>query len=81
VFDQRGVSLSSDLPAQLKNEPAQNVEMKDFCLAVGKMPLILRRAFGTARWRHVISLQRFRTTRKMTETSSVNDRHVAFESC
>jgi hypothetical protein len=28
-------------PAQMKNEPAQNLEMKDFSLAVGTMPLIL----------------------------------------
>jgi hypothetical protein len=26
----------------MKNEPAQNLEMKDFSLAVGTMPLILR---------------------------------------
>jgi len=25
----------------MKNEPAQNLEMKDFSLAVGTMPLIL----------------------------------------
>jgi hypothetical protein len=40
----------------MKNEPAQNLEMKDFDPAVGMMPLILRRAFGTARWRPVFML-------------------------
>ena len=30
----------ASLPALLKNEPAQNLEMKDFSPAVGTMPLI-----------------------------------------
>jgi hypothetical protein len=41
----------ASLPAQLKNEPAQYLEMKDFSPAVGMMPLILLRVFGTTRWR------------------------------
>jgi hypothetical protein len=40
----------------MKNEPAQKLEIKDFSLAVGRRPLILRRAFGTARWRPVLRL-------------------------
>jgi hypothetical protein len=51
-------------PAQMKNEPAQNLEMKDFSLAVGMMPLILWRVFGTARWRPVFRLHQLRTMRK-----------------
>jgi hypothetical protein len=38
-------------PAQLKNGPAQNLEMKDFSPAVGMMPLMIWRVFGTTRWR------------------------------
>jgi len=38
--------------------------MKDFSLAVGTMPLILRRVFGTARWRPAIRLYQLRTMRK-----------------
>ena len=51
-------------PAHMKNEPAQNLEMKDFSPAVGTRPLILRRAFGTARWRPVFRLHQLRTMRK-----------------
>jgi hypothetical protein len=51
-------------PAQMKNESAQNLEMKDFSPAVGTMPLIIRRAFGTARWRPVFRLHQIRTMRK-----------------
>jgi hypothetical protein len=40
----------------MKNEPAQNLEMKDFSPAVGMMPLILWRVFGTTRWRPVFRL-------------------------
>ena len=54
----------ASLPAQMKNEPAQNLEMKDFSPAVGTRPLILRRAFGTARWRPVVTLHQLRTMRK-----------------
>ena len=54
----------ASLPAQMKNEPAQNLEMKDFSLAVGTGPLILRRAFGTARWRPFFRLHQLRTMRK-----------------
>jgi hypothetical protein len=35
----------------MKNEPAQNLEMKDFSPAVGIMPLISWRVVGTTRWR------------------------------
>jgi hypothetical protein len=45
--------------------------MKDFSLAVGTMPLILRRAFGTARWRPAIRLHQLRITRKK-HVSAVN---------
>jgi hypothetical protein len=48
----------------MKNEPAQKLEMKDFSLAVGRRPLTLRRAFGTTRWRPVITLQQLRITGK-----------------
>jgi hypothetical protein len=48
----------------MKNEPAQNLEIKDFSLAVGRRPLTLRRAFGTARWRPVFRLHQLRTMRK-----------------
>jgi hypothetical protein len=41
--------------------------MKDFSLAVGTMPLILRRAFGTARWRPVFRLYQLRIRRKKEE--------------
>lgn len=54
----------ASLPAQMKNEPAQNLEMKDSNPAVGTMPLILRRVFGTARWRPVMRLHQLRTMRK-----------------
>ena len=54
----------ASLPAHMKNEPAQNLEMKDFSPAVGTMPLKFRRAFGTARWRPVFRLHQLRTTRK-----------------
>ena len=43
-------------PAQMKNEPALNLEMKDFSPAVGMMPLTLWRVFGTTRWRPVFRL-------------------------
>jgi len=48
----------------MKNEPAQKLEIKDFSLAVGRRPLILRRAFGTARWRPVLRLHQLRIMRK-----------------
>jgi len=48
----------------MKNEPAQKLEIKDFSLAVGRRPLTLRRAFGTTRWRPVVSLHHLRITRK-----------------
>jgi len=48
-------------PAQMKNKPAQNLEMKDFSPAVGMMPLILWRVFGTTRWRPVVRLYQLRT--------------------
>ena len=54
----------ASLPAQMKNEPAQNLEIKDFSLAVGRRPLTLRRAFGTTRWRPMVSLHQLRITRK-----------------
>jgi hypothetical protein len=54
----------ASLPAQLKNEPAQYLEMKDFSPAVGMMPLILLRVFGTTRWRPVIRLHQLRNMRK-----------------
>ena len=41
--------------------------MKDFCPAVGMMPLILWRVFGTTRWRPVTSLHCFHTMRKKAE--------------
>ncbi|KRQ94287.1 hypothetical protein CQ12_18095 [Bradyrhizobium jicamae] len=51
-------------PAQMKSEPAQNLEMKDFSPAVGMMPLILWRVFGTTRWRPVVRLYQLHTARK-----------------
>jgi hypothetical protein len=51
-------------PAQMKNEPAQKLEMKDFSLAVGMMPLILWRVFGTTRRRPAIRLYQLRIMRK-----------------
>ena len=62
----------------MKNEPAQNVEIKDFNPAVGTMPLILRRAFGTARWRPVMSLRQFRAMRKMAEAITASARKPRF---
>ena len=59
----------ASLPAQMKNEPAQKLEIKDFSLAVGRRPLTLRRAFGTTRWRPVVSLHQLRITRKKSYLS------------
>jgi hypothetical protein len=53
----------------MKNEPAQKLEIKDFSLAVGRRPLTLRRAFGTTRWRPVVSLHELRITRKKSYRS------------
>ena len=53
----------------MKNEPAQNLEMKDFSPAVGTRPLILRRAFGTARWRPVVQAT---STSRHAEDGSAN---------
>ena len=43
----------ASLPAQMKGEPAQKLELR-IEPAVGTRPLILRRAFGTTRWRPAV---------------------------
>jgi hypothetical protein len=53
----------------MKNEPAQKLEIKDFSPAVGRRPLTLRRAFGTTRWRPVVSLHQLRIARKKSYLS------------
>jgi hypothetical protein len=55
----------------MKNEPAQKLEIKDFSLAVGRRPLTLRRAFGTARWRPVFRLHQLRAMWKSASVRSM----------